>query len=100
MTVGKYWVYIMGGAGTTTYVGFTNDVLRRVWEHRNKIDKKGFTARYNLDQLLFCTEFGEAIEGIAFEKRLKGWCNAKKEALIAQMNPERVDLADDWYGRS
>jgi putative endonuclease len=92
----SFWVYIMGGAGKTIYIGVTNDISRRVWEHKNKIIQ-GFTARYNLDKLLFYAEFNDPREAIAFEKKTKGWVRRKKDALIDTMNPERHDLAADWY---
>lgn len=95
----SFWVYIMGGAGKTIYIGITNNIARRVLEHTNK-QTPGFTARYNLDKLLFYAEFNDPREAIAFEKKIKGWVRRKKDALIDSMNPERKDLAADWYDKS
>jgi len=92
----RYWVYIMRGAGKTIYVGVTNDLYRRVWEHKNK-KVPGFTARYNLDKLLFYAEFNSPIEAIAYEKKVKGWVRRKKDDLIDTINKERNDLAEEWY---
>jgi len=99
MQTRSFWVYIMGGAGKTIYIGITNNLPRRVWEHKNKI-RPGFTARYNLNKLLFYAEFNDPREAIAFEKKIKGLLRRKKDALIDSMNPEQKDLAADWFDES
>ncbi len=86
----------MGGAGQTIYIGVTNDLTRRVWEHKSQT-VKGFTRKYNLDKLLFYVEFNNPAEAIAYEKKTKGWTRAKKDALIDELNPQRRDLAAEWF---
>ncbi len=90
-----YYVYIMANIARTLYIGVTNDLERRVYQHRHKITP-GFTSRYNLTQLVYYEEFGDIREAIAREKQLKGWLRAKKVALIEMMNPEWDDLAAGW----
>jgi putative endonuclease len=96
MNTRTFWVYIMGGAGRTIYIGVTNNLTRRIWEHKTKA-AAGFTARYNLDRLLFYAQFHDARQAIAYEKKIKGWIRVKKDALIEEMNPHSDDLAADWY---
>jgi putative endonuclease len=86
----------MGGVGQTIYIGMTNNLCRRVWEHK-KQTVKGFTRKYNLDRLLFYVEFNNPDEAIAYEKKIKGWVRRKKDALIEEMNPAKDDLAKDWF---
>ena len=91
-----YWVYIVTNkGGTTLYIGMTNDLERRVSEHRAG-EVKGFTQRYRLNRLVWCEHFREVDAAIACEKKLKGWLRARKVALIAEKNPRWVDLSADW----
>ena len=82
---------------TTLYIGMTGDLEGRVWEHRNKVDPKSFTAKYNLGHLLWCESFPTALEAISYEKKIKGWTRAKKNALIAERNPRWLDISEGWY---
>jgi putative endonuclease len=91
----RFYVYIMTNRSRTLYIGVTNDLERRVREHRER-RVPGFTARYNLDILVLYEEFTDVVEAIATEKRLKGWTRAKKIALIEDSNPHWEDLARDW----
>ena len=91
-----YWVYIVTNkTGSTLYIGMTNDLERRMGEHRAG-EVKGFTQRYRLNRLVWCEHFREVDAAIACEKKLKGWLRAKKVALIAEKNPRWVDLSADW----
>ena len=93
----RYFVYMMGSAnGHALYVGVTNDIARRVREHKSG-DLGGFTKRYRCHALLYFEEYSNVRYAIAREKELKGWVRVKKERLIASMNPERLDLASDWF---
>jgi putative endonuclease len=93
----QYYVYVMTNRSGTLYIGVTNDLARRVHQHKTKC-VKGFTAKYNLTQLVYY-ETGEDIrEAIAREKQLKGWRRSKKVALINSRNPEWNDLGDGWFG--
>ena len=89
----SYWVYMMSNVTRTVlYVGVTNDLARRWWEHSaGQID--GFTSRYKCHDLVYYEEFGEIEQAIAREKQIKGWTRAKKEALIDTINPRREDFA-------
>ena len=93
--MGTYYVYIMTNAHhTTLYIGVTNDLQRRVSEHKSgKI--KGFTQKYNLSVLVYFEECGDVNDAIQREKQLKGWSRLKKEALIERINPNWQDLAKE-----
>ena len=76
---------------TTLYIGVTNNLIRRIYEHKNKL-VNGFSAKYNLNKLVYF-ETCESIESaILREKQLKKYSRAKKEQLIYQMNPNKNDL--------
>jgi putative endonuclease len=90
-----YWVYIMMNKNNTVnYTGVTNDLIGRVWEHKNKIIK-GFTKRYNINKLVYFEEFHDIYEAIRREKQIKGWTNKKKIDLIKTLNPEFKDLYEE-----
>ena len=91
----NYWVYIMTNPWRTLYVGVTNDLQRRVFEHKLKI-VGGFTSRYALDRLAYFEETSSVEAAIAREKQIKGWLRAKKVRLIESTNPAWRDLSADW----
>jgi len=92
----QYCIYIMTNYAHTLYTGVTNDLERRVYEHKMKF-VPGFTARYGLTTLVYY-ECGEDIDAaIAREKQIKGWLRKKKVALIESMNPEWRDLSEGWF---
>ena len=78
------------------YVGVTNDLERRVWEHKNG-DVPGFTSRYGVTRLVFREDYSDVREAIAREKQLKGWRRDRKIALIEAENPTWRDLSSGWY---
>jgi putative endonuclease len=87
-----YFVYILANKPHgTVYIGVTNDVERRVWEHRLG---KGFAfcRKYNVYQLVYVDEFQEVLDALAAEKRIKKWRRAWKDQMIAERNPEWLDL--------
>jgi putative endonuclease len=88
----SYYVYIMTNKSRTLYTGVTNDLERRVYEHKNKL-VEGFTKKYNITQLVYWEEYGDIREAIAREKQIKGWLRAKKIALIESINPDWKDLS-------
>jgi len=92
-----YSVYIMTNRSRTLYTGVTNDLQRRVYEHRQKMGSK-FTSKYNITQLAYYENYSDIRDAIAREKQIKGWRRAKKIALIESTNPEWQDLSADWYG--
>ena len=94
-----YYIYIMTNATRTLYVGVTNNLERRVYEHKSK-QIEGFTKRYNLTWLVYFVETGDVREAIAREKQIKGWTREKKVALITEMNPQWRDLSADWYNEA
>ncbi len=73
------------------YVGVTNDLKRRVYEHQSGLFE-GFTQKYNVHKLVWFESCHDVNDAIAREKQLKGWVRSKKEALIRQMNPDWMDL--------
>ena len=87
-----YWVYILASTSRVLYIGVTNDLARRVSEHRT--DRPGtFTSRYNVRRLVYAEEHSNARDAIAREKALKGWKRERKVSLIEDANPEWHDLA-------
>ena len=95
--VHQYFVYVMTSRRhTALYTGVTNDVHRRVAQHRAGT-LPGFTKTYNCDRLVYFEEWADVRSAIAREKQIKGWTRARKEALIEAINPTWADLAADWY---
>jgi len=92
----EYSVYIMSSGRRTIYIGVTNDLQRRVFEHKKKLIS-GFTSKYNYIYLVYFEMHNDIIHAIAREKELKGWVRKKKIALIEQSNPDWKDLASEWY---
>ena len=90
----RYYVCMMTNKSGTLYAGFTNDIARRVYQHRQKLTP-GFTSKYNISRLIWMEEFGSPTEAIAREKQIKGWTRAKKLALIRATNPQFRELSLD-----
>ena len=88
-----YYVYILKCSDDSYYVGVTNDFERRVIEHNTGINKKAYTYSRRPVQLLYQNYFTDINEAIAFEKQIKGWTRAKKEALIKGAWDELIRLA-------
>ena len=95
MAMKSYCVYIMAGASGVIYIGVTNDIERRVVEHKSKA-VPGFSARYNLTKLVYFEAFSDVRAAIAREKELKGWLRRRKIALIESVNPRWNDLSPEW----
>jgi putative endonuclease len=91
----NYYVYIMTNKSRTLYVGMTNNLERRVWEHKQKISE-GFTKRYNITLLVYYEAYSDVRDAIAREKQVKDWRREKKIALIETLNPTWRDLSEDW----
>ncbi|MBN1388807.1 MAG: GIY-YIG nuclease family protein [Bacteroidales bacterium] len=90
-----YYVYILTNRyNTVLYIGVTNNLKRRVCEHKTRFSK-GFTWRYNVDKLVYYENFKTISKAILREKRLKKWKRAWKEELINNFNPEWRDLNRD-----
>ena len=91
----KMYVYIITNkVNTSVYVGVTNDLVRRIWEHKNKIIK-GFTSKYNLNKLVYYEIYDDEISAITREKRLKQYNREWKNDLINKFNPSWRDLYNE-----
>ncbi len=91
----KFWTYIVASKSGTLYVGITNNLDRRVFEHKNKL-LGGFSAKYACHRLVWYEQWSGPLQAIRWEKQIKGWTRAKKIALIEQSNPRWEDLAEGW----
>lgn len=89
-----YAVYILTNkSNKVLYIGVTNDLKRRMFEHKNKL-VKGFTNKYNLTKLAYFCVFEQINDAILYEKRVKGWLRKRKIDLIESTNPQWNDLSD------
>ena len=91
----NFYVYILSSRSRTLYIGVTNNLRERVLKHREK-EPGTFTARYNIDRLIYFERFQYVNNAIAREKELKDWNRGRKIALIESMNPAWEDFAADW----
>ena len=91
----QYYVYLMASHSRTLYVGMTNDLRRRVYEHKAKLIK-GFTRKYNITRLVHFEATSEVRSALAREKEIKAWRREKKVALIEAGNPAWRDLSEAW----
>lgn len=94
----QYYVYIMTNKSRTLYTGVTNDLERRVYEHKQK-PVPGFTTKYNITQLVYFEATQDVRAAIAREKQIKGWLRTRKIALVESANPEWKDLSMGWHER-
>ena len=93
----QYYVYILTNSNKNVlYTGVTNDLKRRVYEHKHHLDKGSFTARYNVENLVYYEVTSSVESAIEREKQIKGWSRAKKLALIESQNPQWQDLSEGW----
>src|SRR5881227_1642577 len=90
----QYYVYILANRSRRLYIGVTNNLLRRLFHHRN--GDSAFTARYRVTRLVYFETTRDVMSAISREKELKGWLRVKKIALITGANPTWDDLASDW----
>ena len=91
-----YYFYVMASYRGALYAGVTNDLTRRVYEHKHKV-VEGFTKQYNVTKLVY-DEIADSIEAaIEREKQVKGWVRRKKVELVESMNPYWEDLTKEWY---
>ena len=90
-----YFIYIMTNANKSVlYTGITNDLIRRVYEHKQHLDKGSFTYRYNVEILLYYEATSEVKAAIEREKQIKGWNRKRKNRLVEIKNPSWVELYD------
>ena len=86
----------MTNESRTLYVGVTDNLERRVYEHKNKLIK-GFTKRYNITKLVYYEMTNDVQSAVEREKQVKGWLRRRKIALIEAMNPKWTDLSEEWF---
>ena len=93
----RYYVYLLTNWNNKVmYVGVTNNLERRIFEHKNK-QVKGFTEKYNVNKLVYFEETHDVRAAIAREKEIKKWRREKKNNLVVAVNPEWKDLSDGWF---
>jgi putative endonuclease len=92
----NFYTYIMASESGTLYVGMTNDLERRVYEHKNNL-VDGFTKKYSCHKLVYFEQFDYVEDAINREKQIKKWRREKKEFLIRTINPSWKDLSLEWY---
>ena len=92
----QYFVYIMTNRSKTLYTGVTNNLERRVYEHKQKL-MGGFTKNYDINMLVYFEATDDVESAIAREKQIKGWRRNRKIALVEDTNPNWEDLGENWY---
>jgi len=91
------YIYFMANHNNAViYVGVTNDLERRVWEHKNKVYDDSFTKTYNCNKLVYFEQTTDIRVAIEKEKALKNWKRVWKNELIESQNPDWVDLSVEW----
>ena len=91
----NYTVYILASESGTLYIGVTNDLYRRISEHKQKLIE-GFTKKYNCIKLVYYENYSDIRRAIDREKQLKNWNRKKKEMLVKNINPTWKDLSNEW----
>ena len=91
----RYYTYIMSSPGGTLYTGVTNNIVNRVFTHKQRIFP-GFTRRYNVTRLVYYEVFREVRDAITREKQIKSWRRSKKIDLIKSLNPTWKHLSEEW----
>jgi len=86
----------MASKSGTLYTGVTNDLTRRVFEHKEALNS-GFTQKYKIKKLIYCEQINRAQTAIDREKQIKRWRRSKKVELINRMNPDWNDLSEEWF---
>ena len=92
----EYYVYIMSNKRNTLYIGVTNNLEQRVYQHKNKLIE-GFTKKYNITQLVYFESGDDVTAAIEREKQIKGLLRNKKVELIKTLNPQWKDLSENWF---
>ena len=89
----EYYVYMLTNSHKNLlYTGITNDLVRRIYEHKHHLDKGSFTDRYNIEYLVYYESTSDVTAAIEREKQIKGWNRKRKDKLIASKNPDWEDL--------
>ena len=89
----SYYVYILANAtNVAIYTGVTNNLIRRVWEHKENVDPKSYTAKYHIHKLVYYEETTDVRIALEREKQIKDWNRKRKNQLVESMNPSWRDL--------
>ena len=92
----QYYVYLLTNKlNTVLYVGVTNNLERRLYEHKNEL-ADSFTKRYHIHKLVYYETTPDVRVAIEREKQIKSWSRARKNALVNEMNPKWKDLSLEW----
>jgi putative endonuclease len=91
-----FYVYLLASKSRRLYVGVTNSLERRLFEHKSKL-VDGFTKQYNIDRLVYFEQTTDVLSAITREKQIKSWNRSKKISLIETINPTWEDLSGEWY---
>ena len=91
-----FYVYLLASKSRRLYVGVTNDLERRLFEHKAKL-VDGFTKQYSIDRLVYFEQTTDVLSAITREKQIKSWRRSKKISLIETINPSWEDLSAEWY---
>jgi putative endonuclease len=94
-----YHVYVMASRSRVLYTGVTNDLARRIHEHKQGLTS-GFTSRYRITRLVYYEELADIRDAIAREKQIKAWTRARRINLVEARNPSWQDLAEGWFPTS
>jgi len=97
--VKTYYVYILASKAGVLYTGITNDIKRRAFQHKTKLNES-FTQKYDVNLLMYFEMFSEPRAAIAREKQIKAYRREKKVALIDSINPDWADLSEGWYDQT
>ena len=92
----QYYVYILANERRMLYTGVTNDLMRRIYEHKNHL-VDGYTKKYKISKLVYYDQTNDIYEAITREKQIKGWLRQKKIRLIESINPTWDDISKNWY---
>ena len=92
----NYYVYILTNkTDQVMYIGVTNDLYRRLYEHKNDL-VEGFTKKYRVHKLVYFEQTNDVHSALTREKELKGWRRSRKNALVETVNPQWIDLSEQW----
>ena len=92
----QYYVYTLSNKSGMLYTGVTSNLEQRLYQHRNKLNE-GFTSKFNINRLVYYESMEDVTAAIAREKQIKRMLKSKKIELIKTMNPDFVDLSEDWH---
>lgn len=95
----NYYIYMMTNENNNVlYTGVTNDLIRRIYEHKNHVDPKSFTCRYHVEKLVYYEIYSDVKSAIAREKQIKSWNRNRKNKCVEEQNPEWRDLYEELIG--